>query len=65
VSDWPGDGDGWLVGVDAMEFVRSEPLESEFRQRILAALRAVSGVTHLEELTARSGFSSASLQVRH
>jgi hypothetical protein len=49
VTDWPGDGDGWLVGVDAMEFVRSEPLESELRQRIIAALRAVSGLTHVEE----------------
>lgn len=49
VTDWPGGGDGWLVSVDAMEFVRSEPLESELRQRIIAALRAVSGVTHVEE----------------
>jgi hypothetical protein len=49
VRDWPGDGDGWLVSVDAMEFVRSEPLESELRQRIITALRAVRGVTHVEE----------------
>lgn len=49
VPDWPGDGDGWMVGVDAMEFVRSDPLESELRQQIIAALRAVKGVTHVDE----------------
>ncbi len=49
VPDWPGEGDGWMVSVDAMEFVRFEPLESELRQRIIAALRAVKGVMHVDE----------------
>ena len=46
---WPADRDGWMVSVDAMEFVRSEPLQSELRQRIMAALRAVKGVTDVDE----------------
>lgn len=49
VVDWPGQGDGWTVGVWAMEFVRSEPLESELRRRVMEALRGVSGVTHVVE----------------
>lgn len=36
---------GWQVSVWVMEFVRSDPLESELRQRIGNALQAVSGVT--------------------
>lgn len=40
---------GWLVSVWAMEGVRSDPYESEFRQRILTALRSVTGVTDAEE----------------
>jgi hypothetical protein len=40
---------GWLVSVWAMEGVRSDPYETEFRQRILAALRSVAGVTGAEE----------------
>ena len=47
--DWPGEGDGWTVSVWAMEFVRSEPLESELRRRVLDALRGVSGVTQVAE----------------
>jgi hypothetical protein len=40
---------GWQVGVSVMEFIRQDPLESELRQRIAAALRAVDGVTGVEE----------------
>jgi hypothetical protein len=40
---------GWQVDVWVMEFVRSDPLESELRQRITSALQAVSGVTSAEE----------------
>lgn len=36
---------GWHVSVWIMEFVRSDPLESELRQRIGSALQAVPGVT--------------------
>jgi hypothetical protein len=42
---WPGSGAGWYVTVPVMEFVRDEPLESELRQRVMTALRGVSGVT--------------------
>ncbi|BCB75316.1 hypothetical protein GCM10022251_33290 [Phytohabitans flavus] len=41
---WP-----WMVTVAAAEFVRSEPLESQLRQRIHAALTAVDGVTQVDE----------------
>lgn len=41
---WP-----WMVTVAAAEFVRSEPLESQLRQRVHAALTAVAGVTQVEE----------------
>jgi hypothetical protein len=44
-----------MVSVDAMEFVRSEPLESELRQRIIAALRAVNGSRTSTKVTGRSG----------
>jgi hypothetical protein len=40
---------GWLVFVSALEFVREDPLESELRQRIAAALRGVAGVTSADE----------------
>jgi hypothetical protein len=40
---------GWQVAVWVMEFVRSDPLETELRQRITSALQAVSGVTSAEE----------------
>jgi len=40
---------GWQVVVSVMEFIRQDPLESELRQRIAAALRAVDGVTGVEE----------------
>ena len=47
--DPPDDTSGWQVAVWTMEFVRSDPLEAEFRQRITDALRQVSGVTRAEE----------------
>lgn len=34
----------WQVGVYVMEFVREDPLESELRRRIAAALESVEGV---------------------
>ena len=40
---------GWQVTVAVMEFVRSDPLEAELRQRIVGALRGVAGVTGAEE----------------
>lgn len=40
---------GWQVGVAAMELVRSDPLESELRQAVEAALRAVPGVSAVHE----------------
>jgi hypothetical protein len=56
VIGWPGDGDGWTIDVWAMEFVRSDPLETELRQRIANALRGVSGVTHVAEHDRESWF---------
>ena len=56
VPDWPKGGDGWMVDVWAMEFVRSDPLESELRERIMDALRGVSGVTHVAEHDRESWF---------
>jgi hypothetical protein len=53
VSASPDDGnvaDGWHVWVNAMEFVREEPLEGELRRRIAGALRSVAGVEMAEEL---------------
>jgi len=41
--------DGWQVTVWVMEFVREDPLEDEYRQRMARTLRAVSGVTSAEE----------------
>jgi hypothetical protein len=40
---------GWQVTVWVMEFVREDPLETEIRRRIGAALRAVEGVITAEE----------------
>ena len=40
---------GWQVGVWVMEFIRTDPLESELRERMASALRGVSGVTSAEE----------------
>jgi hypothetical protein len=47
-SRWDAIG-GWQVAVSAMEFVHDDPLETELRQRIATALRAVSGVASAEE----------------
>ncbi len=57
----PGDGDGWIVGVWAMEFIRSDPPESELRQRIMNALQGVSGVTHVEEHDREQWFLTGTL----
>ena len=38
------------------KFVRSDPLESELRVRIMNELRAVSGVTHVAEHDRESWF---------
>jgi hypothetical protein len=40
---------GWQVSVWALANVRELPLEAELRDRIISALRAVSGVTSAEE----------------
>jgi hypothetical protein len=40
---------GWQVTVAAMEFVRHDPLETDMRQRIATALRAVNGVAAADE----------------
>jgi hypothetical protein len=40
---------GWQVSVCVMEFIRSDPLESEFCQRITKALQGVSGVASAEQ----------------
>jgi hypothetical protein len=39
----------WQVGVAVAEFLRADPLDSELRQRMAAALRAVGGVEAVEE----------------
>jgi hypothetical protein len=39
----------WLVSAWVMEFIRSDPLESELRRRIADALNGVAGVTTAEE----------------
>ena len=41
---------GWNVTVAVMEFVREDPLESELRRRIAAALRSVRGVQAAGEM---------------
>lgn len=40
---------GWQVTVWVMEFLREDPLETEVRRRMAAALRAVGGVTSADE----------------
>ena len=40
---------GWQVTVSVMEFLREDPLETEFRRRMAAALRAVGGVATADE----------------
>ena len=39
----------WQMFVNVLEFVREDPLESEFRSAMLSVLRAVPGVTMAEE----------------
>lgn len=39
----------WTVGVQLMEVLRGVPLEHELRERILAALHGVDGVTEAGE----------------
>jgi hypothetical protein len=39
----------WQVGVNAMEFIRADPLESEVRSAFAGALRSVPGVRQAEE----------------
>ena len=41
---------GWNVTVSVMEFVREDPLESELRRRITAALLSVDGVESTGEM---------------
>ncbi len=43
-EEWP-----WQVILAVAEFVRDDPLETELRERIAAALRAVPGVTDVAE----------------
>lgn len=43
------EGDLWSISVWAMEFIRTDPLESELRRRIANALSGVNGVTSVEE----------------
>lgn len=43
-GQWP-----WHVSVYVMQFIRDVPLEVELRRRIIAALRAVPGVTDVAE----------------
>lgn len=39
----------WSVGVAVAEFLREDPLETELRQQVASALRAVPGVEHVWE----------------
>lgn len=41
--------DGWVVEVNVQEFFRQDPLGIELRRRMVAALRAVDGVTDVGE----------------
>jgi hypothetical protein len=41
---------GWNVTVAVMEFVREDPLESELRRRVAAALPSVDGVESAGEM---------------
>lgn len=43
------DGQWWRVSIWVMEFIRSDPLESELRRHIADALRSVSGITSVVE----------------
>ena len=43
-GEWP-----WQVILAVAEFVREDPLETELRERMAAALRAVPGVTDVAE----------------
>lgn len=43
-GEWP-----WQVIVAVAEFVRDDPLETELRERMASALRAVPGVTDVAE----------------
>ncbi len=43
------DAEGWQVYVWVAEFLREDPLEAEFRQRMNAALGAVEGVASVAE----------------
>ena len=43
------EGEWWNVSVWVMEFIRTDPLESELRRRIANALLNVPGVTEAEE----------------
>ncbi|HEY3907702.1 MAG TPA: hypothetical protein VGM14_27620 [Streptosporangiaceae bacterium] len=40
--------EGWCVEVSAQEFIRHDPLGTELRQRMQAALRSVEGVTEVD-----------------
>jgi hypothetical protein len=51
---------GWQVAIWAMEYVRSDPLETELRQQVLAALRSVTGVSTAEEQDREQWFVTGS-----
>jgi hypothetical protein len=44
----------WSVTIWVMEFIREDPLETEFRQAMAAELRAVAGVARVRRIE-RSG----------
>lgn len=44
-----GEEFAWTIAVAAAEFIREEPLESEFRAAVEAAARRVAGVTDVVE----------------
>jgi hypothetical protein len=41
--------EGWCVEVSAQEFIRHDPLGTELRRRMQAALSAVEGVTEVDQ----------------
>ena len=49
VSVYRPQGDDWRVVVGMAEFIRGEPLESELRRGVGAALRSVPGVSSVWE----------------
>ncbi|MGA3147723.1 MAG: hypothetical protein ABSF33_09625 [Acidimicrobiales bacterium] len=49
VSAHRPEGDDWRVVVGMAEFIRGEPLESELRRGVDAALRSVPGVSSVWE----------------